>query len=77
MTSILTARWSKKQAAEGIEAATGRAAESARLEEAERQASHAVWVDEFRASLSGKDRVEARSRLKHIADEPVEAAVAA
>ncbi len=40
-------------------------AESARLEEAERQAAHAVWADEFWAGLSGEDRVAARSWLKH------------
>ncbi|MER7768723.1 hypothetical protein [Kitasatospora sp. NPDC096140] len=49
-------------------------AESARLEEAERQASHAVWADERWAALSGEDRVTARSRLQHIDDEPVAAA---
>lgn len=48
-------------------------AESARLEEAERQASHVVWADGFWASLSGKDRVEARSLLQHV-DDPVSAA---
>ncbi|WP_033354279.1 hypothetical protein [Kitasatospora aureofaciens] len=46
-------------------------AESARLEEAERQASHVVWVDEFWGKLPAEDRVEARSRLKHVND-PVE-----
>ncbi|MFF2148936.1 hypothetical protein [Kitasatospora sp. NPDC058190] len=46
-------------------------AESARLEEAERQASHAVWADEHWATLSGEDRVTARSQLKHI-DDPAE-----
>ncbi|MEU6972948.1 hypothetical protein AB0A71_35590 [Kitasatospora aureofaciens] len=46
-------------------------AESARLEEAERQASHAVWADEYWSTLSGEDRVIARSRLKHI-DDPAE-----
>ncbi|MFJ7250178.1 hypothetical protein ACIQWA_36840 [Kitasatospora sp. NPDC098652] len=49
--------------------------ESARLEEAERQASHAVWADEYWAGLPVEDRVEARSRLQHI-DEPVEEAAA-
>ncbi|MFJ9777185.1 hypothetical protein ACIRVF_39130 [Kitasatospora sp. NPDC101157] len=51
-------------------------AESARLEEAERQASHAVWADEHWAKLSGEDRVAARSQLKHIDDEPAEEAAA-
>ncbi|MFD5616463.1 hypothetical protein [Kitasatospora sp. NPDC127060] len=46
-------------------------AESARLREAERCASHAVWADEHWASLSGEDRVAARSRLKHV-DDPAE-----
>ncbi|MFJ9461338.1 hypothetical protein ACIRST_40495 [Kitasatospora sp. NPDC101447] len=41
-------------------------AESARLEEAERQAAHAVWADGFWAELSGKERVEARSLLQHV-----------
>ncbi|MER8103924.1 hypothetical protein [Kitasatospora sp. NPDC094016] len=50
-------------------------AESARLEEAERQASHAVWADEYWAGLPVEDRVEARSQLQHI-DEPVEEAAA-
>ncbi|MEE1782773.1 hypothetical protein PUR71_07565 [Streptomyces sp. SP17BM10] len=45
-------------------------AESARLEEAERQASHAVWADEYWAGLPVEDQVEARSRLHHI-DDPV------
>ncbi|MFI9365943.1 hypothetical protein ACIG5E_33565 [Kitasatospora sp. NPDC053057] len=45
-------------------------AESARLEEAERQASHLVWADDYWAKLSGEDRVAARSQLKHI-DGPV------
>ncbi|MFF2956744.1 hypothetical protein ACFVVU_36050 [Kitasatospora sp. NPDC057965] len=40
-------------------------AESARLEEAERQAAHAVWTDTYWAGLSGEDRFTARSRLKH------------
>ncbi|MGA5824285.1 hypothetical protein ACPC54_41390 [Kitasatospora sp. NPDC094028] len=48
-------------------------AESARLEEAERRASHVVWADEYWAKLSGEDRVIARSRLKHIDDPVVEA----
>ncbi|MFD4661509.1 hypothetical protein ACFWP2_38535 [Kitasatospora sp. NPDC058444] len=47
----------------------------ARLEEAERQAAHAVWADEFWAGLSGEDRVAARSRLKHT-DEPAECSAA-
>ncbi|MFH8388049.1 hypothetical protein ACH4E7_45495 [Kitasatospora sp. NPDC018058] len=51
-------------------------AESARLEEAERRACHAVWADEYWAKLSGEDRVAVRSRLRHIDDEPA-AAVAA
>ncbi|MER5354623.1 hypothetical protein ABT093_30365 [Kitasatospora sp. NPDC002551] len=34
-------------------------AESACLEEAERQAAHRVWADEFWAGLSGEDRVAA------------------
>ncbi|WP_033354860.1 hypothetical protein [Kitasatospora aureofaciens] len=46
-------------------------AEPARLEEAERRASHAVWADEYWSKLSGEDRVIARSRLKHI-DDPAE-----
>ncbi|MFE5586949.1 hypothetical protein [Kitasatospora sp. NPDC056531] len=46
-------------------------AESARFEETERQASQAVWADEHWASLSGEDRVAARSQLKHI-DDPAE-----
>ncbi|MFJ7910658.1 hypothetical protein [Kitasatospora sp. NPDC096204] len=50
-------------------------AESARLEEAERRAAHAVWADEYWVGLSGEDRVTARSRLKH-ADEPAEDAAA-
>ncbi|MFJ6385915.1 hypothetical protein ACIQI7_38665 [Kitasatospora sp. NPDC092039] len=50
-------------------------AESARLEEAERQAAHAVWADEFWAGLSGEDRVAARSRLKHVG-EPAQGAAA-
>ncbi|MEU6972931.1 MULTISPECIES: hypothetical protein [Kitasatospora] len=50
-------------------------AESARLEEAERQASHAVWADGYWATLSGEDRVIARSRLQHI-DDPAEEAAA-
>ncbi|MGW3046270.1 hypothetical protein ACWC9T_41335 [Kitasatospora sp. NPDC001159] len=45
-------------------------AESARLEEAERRACHAVWADEYWAKLSGVDRVTAHSRLMHIDDEP-------
>ncbi|MET8624755.1 hypothetical protein ABZW30_13515 [Kitasatospora sp. NPDC004669] len=51
-------------------------AESARLEEAERQACHAVWADEYWAKLSGEDRVTARSRLQHIDDQPATAAAA-
>ncbi|MGW2869935.1 hypothetical protein [Kitasatospora sp. NPDC001225] len=43
-------------------------AESARLEEAERQAAHAVWADEYWSSLPGKDWVAARSRLQHTDD---------
>ncbi|WP_344341689.1 hypothetical protein [Kitasatospora putterlickiae] len=49
-------------------------AESARLEEAERQAAHAVWADEVPAGLSGEDRVAARSRLQHIGEPPKGAA---
>ncbi|MGW2256191.1 hypothetical protein ACWCXH_39570 [Kitasatospora sp. NPDC001660] len=49
-------------------------AESARLEEAERRASHAAWADEYWAKLSGEDRVIARSRLQHIDDEPAASA---
>ncbi|MFD4400891.1 hypothetical protein [Kitasatospora sp. NPDC058478] len=49
-------------------------AESARLEEAERQAAHAVWADGYWAELSGEDR--ARGRLQHIDDEPVAAGAA-
>ncbi|MEU7093048.1 hypothetical protein [Kitasatospora aureofaciens] len=41
-------------------------AEGKRLEEEERQASHAVWVDEFWAKLPAEDRVEARSKLLHL-----------
>ncbi|MFE7527644.1 hypothetical protein ACFU7Y_18285 [Kitasatospora sp. NPDC057542] len=41
-------------------------AESARLAEAERQAAHAVWADGFWATLSGEDRVAARSQLQHV-----------
>ncbi|MFD8708497.1 hypothetical protein ACFV1W_38950 [Kitasatospora sp. NPDC059648] len=51
-------------------------AESARLEEAERQACHVVWADEYWASLSGEDRVAARSLLKHIDGEPAGEAAA-
>ncbi|MFJ4097492.1 hypothetical protein ACIPYS_38530 [Kitasatospora sp. NPDC089913] len=40
-------------------------AESARLEEAERRATHAVWAGPYWAGLSGEDRVAARGRLKH------------
>ncbi|MGK4586133.1 hypothetical protein [Kitasatospora sp. HPMI-4] len=47
-------------------------AESGRLEEAERQAAHAVWADGYWAMLSGADRVDARTQLKHI-DDSVEA----
>ncbi|WP_380282536.1 hypothetical protein [Kitasatospora purpeofusca] len=50
-------------------------AESARLEEAERQAAHAVWSDEYWAGLSGEDRVTARSRLQHT-DEQAEGSAA-
>ncbi|MFB7476874.1 hypothetical protein [Kitasatospora sp. NPDC056184] len=50
-------------------------AESACLEEAERQAAHAVWADEYWAGLSGGDRVAARSRLKHVG-EPAQGAAA-
>ncbi|MER7773276.1 hypothetical protein [Kitasatospora sp. NPDC096140] len=46
-------------------------AESARLGEADRQASHAVWAEEYRAGLPVEDRVEDRSRLHHI-DAPAE-----
>lgn len=46
-------------------------AEYARLAEAERQAVHAVWADGYRATMSGEDRVIARSRLHHL-DDPVE-----
>ncbi|MEU4588265.1 hypothetical protein AB0F92_40505 [Kitasatospora aureofaciens] len=41
-------------------------AESKRLEEEERQASHVVWVDEFWAKLPPEDRADARSKLKHL-----------
>ncbi|MFF1788018.1 hypothetical protein ACFVX9_16355 [Kitasatospora sp. NPDC058243] len=51
-------------------------AESARLEEAEQQAAHAVWADGYWAELSGEDRVAARGRLQHIDDEPVAAGAA-
>ncbi|MER7757784.1 hypothetical protein [Kitasatospora sp. NPDC097643] len=51
-------------------------AESARLEEAERQASQAVWADEHWAELAGQDRVAARSQLQHI-DAQAEATAAA
>ncbi|MBV6703154.1 hypothetical protein [Kitasatospora aureofaciens] len=50
-------------------------AESARLEDAERRASHAVWADEYWATLSGEDRTTARSRLHHV-DDPAEEAAA-
>ncbi|MGW7444968.1 hypothetical protein [Kitasatospora sp. NPDC054795] len=43
-------------------------AESARLEEVERQASHAVWADEYWSTLAGEDRVIARSQLQHVDD---------
>ncbi|MET8624625.1 hypothetical protein ABZW30_12865 [Kitasatospora sp. NPDC004669] len=48
-------------------------AECGQLEEAERQASHVVWADEYWATLSGEDRVAARSRLMHV-DDPAGAA---
>ncbi|CAM5645181.1 hypothetical protein AB0F92_25715 [Kitasatospora aureofaciens] len=41
-------------------------AESARLAEAERQASLTVTAHSFWATLSGEDRVIARSKLKHV-----------
>ncbi|MFF2612391.1 hypothetical protein [Kitasatospora sp. NPDC058046] len=44
--------------------------ESKRLEEEERQASHAVWSDNFWATLSPEDRSDARSKLKHLPPAP-------
>ncbi|MFE3875483.1 hypothetical protein ACFXPX_13910 [Kitasatospora sp. NPDC059146] len=51
-------------------------AESARLEEAERQAAHAVWADHYWARLPVEDRVAARSQLQHIDEETAAAAAA-
>ncbi|MFF7459368.1 hypothetical protein [Kitasatospora sp. NPDC008115] len=48
---------------------------AARLEEAERQAAHAVWADPYWSGLSGEDRVTARSRLHHTS-EPAQPAAA-
>ncbi|MFE4972649.1 hypothetical protein ACFRAR_11065 [Kitasatospora sp. NPDC056651] len=44
------------------------AEQSKQLEEEERQASHAVWANDYWATLPPEDHSDARSKLKHLQD---------